>query len=36
MNGLPWDIIAGLSLILLGTLWVIVYILRLDSIEEKK
>jgi hypothetical protein len=36
MSQLPWDIIIGLGIILLGTLWVIFYILRLDSIEERK
>jgi hypothetical protein len=36
MSPLPWDIIIGLGIVLSGTLWAIFYILRLDSIEEKK
>ena len=35
MTDFPWDVSIGLGLVLLGTLWVIVYILRLDSIEDE-
>jgi amino acid permease len=35
MNELPWGVIIGLSIVLLGTIWCIAYILRIDSIEEK-
>lgn len=35
MNDFPYDVTIGLGLVLLGTLWIIVYILRLDSIEDE-
>jgi len=30
----PWDIVIGLSIILAGVLFIIVYILLLDNIEK--
>ena len=35
MTDILWDVSIGLGLVLLGTLWGIVYILRLDSIEDE-
>jgi hypothetical protein len=33
MNDFPWGVSIGLGIVLLGTLFCIVYILLLDSIE---
>lgn len=35
MDDFPYDVSIGLGLVLLGTLWCIIYILRLDSIEDE-
>jgi preprotein translocase subunit Sss1 len=36
MNNFPWDIIIGLGVVLSGTIGFIVYILLLDTIEDRK
>lgn len=35
MNQFPWGVSIGLGIVLLGTLWCIIYIMRLDYIENK-
>ena len=36
IHDFPWGVTIGLGVVLLGTLFVIVYILRLDIIEENE
>lgn len=35
MNDFPWGVAIGLGIVLLGTLWCIVYIMMLDYLESK-